>query len=71
MQKLSFICSINILCLRGEMQASGWLLLASLVRLPHDLIVGFVHSQYHIIQWLLKLVSCSVKLYLTLTQQIF
>jgi len=45
MQKLSFICGINILCLWGEMPANGWLLLASLVRLPHDLIVGSVHSQ--------------------------
>jgi hypothetical protein len=45
MQKFSFICGISILCLQGEMQASGWLLLASLVRLPHDLIVGSVYSQ--------------------------
>jgi len=27
------------------MPTSGWLLLTSLVRLPHDLIVGSVHSQ--------------------------
>lgn len=45
MQKFSFICGINIHCLRGEMPTSCWLLLASLVRLPHDLIVGSVHSQ--------------------------
>jgi len=45
MQKFSFICGVNIHSLQGEMPASGWHRLASLVRIPHDLIVGSVHSQ--------------------------
>jgi hypothetical protein len=43
MQKFSFIS--GMWGLMGEMPANGWLLLASLVRLPHVLIVGSVYSQ--------------------------
>jgi hypothetical protein len=45
MHIFSSIRGLNTLCLQGEMRISGWLLLANLIRLPHDLIVGSVHTQ--------------------------